>query len=70
MVTKYGPPYFYVGLAEDELKDPENRPEGNTEESAIEQKIGRPLTLTERRILAKFGIDELRGMIWELTRTE
>ena len=54
MVTKYGPPYFYVGLAEDELA------KENSLEAAVEQLqdagvLGTDVNLTEYeiRILAE-----------------
>ncbi len=79
MVTKYGPPYFYVGLAEKEAKLAEVIEELhntgvlgvpvktlseseiqvlaeqhaplNAQETKFEKKVGRPITLTERRML-------------------
>lgn len=44
-------PYFYPGLAEDQMQHPDNRPEYNELEQSYAHQLGRPLTKTERRLL-------------------
>jgi hypothetical protein len=68
MVTKHGPPYFYVGLAEEEMREEEiarelvptcEKRSWSKDEIEFQTQLGSLLNLTERRILIQLGKEGL-----------